>query len=192
MKGSLLERRYPQKSSKRKILERRNPQKSELLLHAVLLTALFHAKSLVSADIQDLTSTREVKAMATSKSSIKLGKLHRKTARSQNRNIGVTTRPQSQTSLLRRACEHKGDPKVKLVIENRESPWTERECNIRRSIPPSKSEETHAGRQKLNCHSENGPIPPDHIGQLHVVRPSILLTIETAVQRIQPGGDSGS
>jgi len=159
------------------------------------LTALFRAKSLVSADIQDLTFTREVKAMAISKNSIKLGKPHRKAARAQNRSIGVTTRPQSQTSLLRRACEHKGDPKVKLVIENRESPWTERESNIRRSIPPSKSEETHAGRQKLNCHSENGPIPPDHSGQLHNVRPNILLPIETAVeaiQRIQPGGDSGS
>ena len=68
-------------------------------------------KSLVSADIQDLTSTREVKAMAISKNSIKLGKPHRKAARAQNRSIGVTTRPQSQTSLLRRACEHKGDPK---------------------------------------------------------------------------------
>ena len=149
--SNVLEKTNPRKEKSAKILERRNPQKSELLLHAFLLTALFRAKSLVSADIQDLTFTREVKTMAISKNSIKLGKPHRKAARAQNRSIGVTTRPQSQTSLLRRACEHKGDPKVKLVIENRESPWTERECNNRRSIPPSKNEETHSGRQKLNC-----------------------------------------
>lgn len=110
--SNVLEKTNPRNEKSEKILERRNPQKSELLLHAFLLTALFRAKKLVSADIQDLTFTRQVKAMAISKNSIKLGKPHRKAARAQKPNIGVTTRPQSQTSLLRMACKHKGDNRI--------------------------------------------------------------------------------
>ena len=43
--------------------------------------------------------------------------------------------------------------------------------------------------RKLNRHTYSGPIPSDHIGQLHNVRPNILLPIETAIQRILPRCD---